>query len=112
MTKQERWDHAYHSVERVKFVKAYGCVICGRVPCDNAHMGGVGGWNLKGHHTEIVPLCSDLPGYSGHHSEEHTGTKTFRTKYRKLLGLDFDQIALEVEADWQKRLKWQAERGF
>lgn len=46
----------YGSKARVAWVAAQPCVVCGRGPCENAHItsGGVG---RKADFTQIVPLC-------------------------------------------------------
>ena len=57
--------HAYHSKERVAFIKELPCVVCASifgpftpaVPSDNAHTGKAPGKGLKAHYSAIVPLC-------------------------------------------------------
>ena len=56
---------AYHSKERVAFIRGLLCIACvsvlgpftPAVPSDNAHTGKAPGKGLKAHYSTIVPLC-------------------------------------------------------
>ena len=55
------WTRAYHSVERVQFVKDLPCANCGyqaKGGCDNAHTENAG-MSRKGHFSTIIPLCHE-----------------------------------------------------
>lgn len=109
--KRQRSEFArcYHSKERVAFVKALPCIVCGHGPCDNAHIES-DGMGRKAHYTKIVPLCcmpSDAPnspGYErGHHGRMHRlGVGTFLHQYRN--PPDLAAAAAATEKRWQDRL--------
>lgn len=61
------WPRKYGSLERVLFVQAMPCLKCHRVPSENAHTENEGK-GRKGHHTTVVPLCTDChTKYDRHH---------------------------------------------
>jgi hypothetical protein len=73
--KSKNWIRSYGSVERVEWVKQQGCVVCGRIPSENAHTetGGVG---RKADADTIAPLCKK------HHFILHMeGKATFEEAY-------------------------------
>ena len=98
--KAAAFKRCYGSRERVAFVKALGCAVCGwdtkearpgqRHSIENAHTRS-GGASRKADADTIIPLCWT------HHDEYDGGKKTFAAKY------DFDPIAraVEVESAWQ-----------
>ena len=79
--KQKRWENNFGSLERVSIINSLPCVICKRIPSQNAHgrsRGSGGKWQ------SIVPLCQI------HHHEQHfIGIQTFQNKY----SVDLDDIA-------------------
>ena len=79
--KASAFARAYHSKERVAFVKALPCVVCHQTPSDNAHIEN-GGMGRKADYTTIVPLCRT------HHRRLHIlGRATFEASYGVALGL-------------------------
>ena len=83
---------AFHSAERVRWVNAMPCVVCCRVPCQNAHVTG-GGMGRRSGYANIVPLCAL------HHAEQHqVGMKTFAATHR----VDLVAEAAKTEAMWQR----------
>lgn len=79
-------------------MKRQRCVVCGRTPCDAAHVT-CGGAGRKDDVAGTVPMCSTLPGYIGHHDEydgrkRAGGKKTFAKKYPHL-----DLPALAADTD-------------
>jgi hypothetical protein len=85
------------------WIKGEPCVVCGRTPCDAAHLRN-GGASRKADVTETVPMCSTLValGYSGHHDEydgrqRAGGRKAFAAKYPHL---DLPALAAETRARW------------
>ena len=102
----------YGSPERVAFVKALGCSICGwdcTVPrpnqghvIENCHVSGPGtdsGTGRKSSHQWIVPFCNR------HHDEYDGGKKSFRSRY------SFDDLARAAEVH-QAWLDWGEERDY
>ena len=85
--RNREWTRAYHSDERVAFVAALPCVVCGYGPCENAHWKG-GGAGRKADASAILPLCKL------HHAEQHQlGVSTFGGRH----GLDLAALAAETE---------------
>jgi hypothetical protein len=90
---QSEFARCYGSEERVEWVKALPCVVCGYGPCDNAHVIG-GGISRKAGYESIVPLCS---GPHGCHAELHRiGVKTFGRRNR----IDLCQAAERIANAW------------
>lgn len=54
-----KWRRAYHSPERVNFVKSLPCCLSGLAGVENAHVEGDGA-GRKGHYTAIVPMRREL----------------------------------------------------
>ncbi len=100
--KRREFARAYHSAERVEWVKALPCVACGVVGfSENAHVAS-GGAGRKADASQIVPLCShDTPygSYGCHRSLHNLGHKTF--ELRK--DVDLDAAAENTERLWQLR---------
>lgn len=88
---------AYHSEERVLFVKGLMCCVCTVEGfTENAHIEGDGA-GRKAHYTKIVPLCGSRYGYLGHHNWLHAkGREEFEARF----DIDLDQEAAETEALW------------
>lgn len=107
--RQSEFARTYHSKERVEFVKALPCIVCGHGPCDNAHIE-TGGMGRKADYTKIVPLCSMpmdhpwSPGYpKGHHGEFHrVGRDSFVKSYVHH-SIDLEKAAAETERLWLQR---------
>jgi hypothetical protein len=91
--KKREFARAYHSKERVAFVKGMRC-ICATTMCspciDNAHIAG-GGMGRKGAYLNIVPLCRY------HHRMLHEkGVVWFEDVY----ALDLQDEADVTESAW------------
>lgn len=71
----KNWVKRFGSETRVKQIKMCGCVVCGRIPSENAH---VKARSLGGTWQDIVPLCNR------HHRELDTvlGLTKFQKRYR------------------------------
>lgn len=97
--KRSEWKRAYHSAERVAFVKALPCVACGfdGFPLrENAHTVN-GGAGRKGDYVTIIPLCKSC------HTKQH------RKGWSALFGANPSlQIVLHCQAT---ELAWQAPRS-
>ena len=103
--KARAFARAYHSEERVVWVKQLNCVVCGRTPCDNAHTE-TGGTGRKAGYKTIVPLCS---GVGGHHNELHaTGIRTFEDKYT----INLRGKALRTQGWWLDHQSGEEVMGF
>lgn len=73
--RQSEFARAYHSKERVEWVKSLPCCVCSTVPSDNAHVGN-GGAGRKAGYESIVPLCRE------HHRELHNiGIQSFNERH-------------------------------
>ena len=84
----------YGGVERILWLKARPCLVCGRTPSDCAHIKS-GGMGRKADAEFIVALCRD------HHTEQHQiGVRSFERRH----GVDLDAAARETEAAWQDHL--------
>jgi 5-methylcytosine-specific restriction endonuclease McrA len=83
-----KWHKAFGSTALVAWIAERGCLVCGRVPADAAHVksrGAGGGWDRN-----LVGLCRT------HHTEQHTiGIKTFQTKYNVDLKAEAEAISDE-----------------
>jgi hypothetical protein len=70
------------------WIKRRPCVVCGRTPCDAAHLKS-GGTGRKDDVSGTVPLCSTIGSYVGHHDEYDGrafagGKQTFAANYPHL----------------------------
>ena len=66
---------AYGSKERVEFVQALPCYVCGAIPSENAHTE-TGGMGRKADAHTVIPLCPT------HHRRLHAnGIRYFETWY-------------------------------
>lgn len=90
---EREWGRAYHSLERVQFVKRLPCAVCGRRPSHNSHTEN-GGKSRKADYTTIIPLCRT------HHDEldNTNGRAAFADKYQ----VDLAGTAALVEERWQR----------
>lgn len=95
------WVRAYHSVERVEFVKALPCVVTGEPgPCVNAHTL-TGGTSRKGDYTTIIPVLASV-----HDAVHHRGwawvvandRRWTTAQVRRFLAFE----AANTEAAWQR----------
>lgn len=69
------------------------CCICGRRPCDPAHVLSRG---AGGKDSDVVPLCS---GPRGHHREQHDiGIRSFETKHNIVLEVVAAELARAVRS--------------
>lgn len=94
---------AHGTPEFREWIKSQGCVVCGRVPSDAAHLKS-GGTGRKDDVAGTVPLCSTIVarGYSGHHDEydgrqRAGGKRAFLAKYPHL---DLPALAAEIRRAW------------
>ncbi len=90
---EREWTRAYHSLERVAFVKSLPCIVpgCRAKPCDNAHIAN-DGKGRKGDYTLIVPACRT------HHEELDNGDG--RSAFEAMYGLSLAEHAAETEKAW------------
>lgn len=91
--RKREWARAYHSTDRVEFVKSLPCAACGRRPSENAHMPSQSGMGRKGDYSTIVPLCR----IHHHQLDEGMGAVAFEAEFG---------ISLTAHADWTER-QWQ-----
>jgi hypothetical protein len=89
---EREWGRAYHSLERVQFVKRLPCAVCGVRRSHNSHTEN-GGKGRKGDYTTIIPLCRT------HHDEldNTNGREAFAEKY----AIDLAGTAAITEERWQ-----------
>lgn len=88
---KERWERAFHSRERVRWVSRRPCLVCGRRPSQNAH---VKSRAAGGTYRDVVPLCRY------HHRRQHeVGIETFQGMYT----LDLAAEARRVDDEWEQR---------
>ena len=100
--RKKEWERAYGSYERVWWFRQCNCLVCGRLPSQNAHTKN-GGMSMKGPASSIVPLCSR------HHRELHdTGRRTFEAKYK----VDLASAAEKWDARWQAHKRGDRWLGF
>tara|TARA_Y100001963_G_scaffold144802_1_gene217415 strand:- start:853 stop:1122 length:270 start_codon:yes stop_codon:yes gene_type:complete len=81
----------------IKFVKTFGCSVCGNASVDAHHLDSVGmGGNRKGELIEdysCVPLCRE------HHQEWHQiGDRDFTSKYN----INLWKINYQMNKMWRK----------
>lgn len=88
---EREWSRAYHSLERVLFVKRLPCIACGVRRCHNSHIEN-GGKSRKADYDKIVPACRT------HHDEldNGNGRAAFEAKYDVYL----EACAAETERQW------------
>lgn len=86
------------------WIKQQPCVVCGRTPCDAAHIK-TGGGSRKADVDQTVPMCSSIvaTGYVGHHDEydgraRAGGKATFAARYPSL---DLPALAVETQRAWR-----------
>ena len=77
----------FGSVERVTAIQAMNCVVCGRTPCQNAHVTarGMGGYN--GSYQDVIPLCP-----SCHREQGELGNRRFADKH----GISYEAAIAET----------------
>lgn len=84
----ERAEKQYGPTNRIAWVAALPCRVCGLVPSENAHATSRG---AGGDYTDIVPLCGS------HHREQHQlGIESFQEKY----GIDLHEEARKTQELW------------
>ena len=90
----KEWARAYGSTQRVEWIAARPCSVCGcpRRPCENAHTV-TGGTGRKADASTVIPLCSY------HHAELHqVGAHTFEVQHR----LPLRWTAEQTEEAWAR----------
>ncbi len=97
----KNWLRAFHSVERVEFVRSLPCANCRKVGdlyswIENAHTV-TGGTSRRADHTTVVPLCATVD-HTGCHDVSH------RRGWPSLLNLDTP--AKRKEAAQRTHRKW------
>lgn len=88
--RKREWARAYHSIERVCFVKSLPCIVTGQTGCENAHIVG-GGMGRKADYTLIVPLVAAM------HAQLHS---IGASQFSLLHGVDLFACAVETERRW------------
>lgn len=90
----KNWTRAYHSPERVAFIKALSCIVTGMRPSVNAHTV-TGGASRKADYTTIVPVTQAV------HDRAHTHG------WAEVLGCSRESVkdilaahAAETQAKW------------
>lgn len=87
---EREFRRAYHSEERVIFVRSLPCLVSGKRNCENVHIEG-DGMGRKSHFTLIVPLRQTF------HRELHDiGRDAFEAKY----GVNLDEAAAKTQRGW------------
>lgn len=88
---------AFHSEERVRFVRSRPCVVCLKFgEIENAHIEG-GGAARRADYTKIVPLCRTC-----HRRMHRMGIDTFLARWG-LTADDLPMMAEDTERCWQRR---------
>jgi hypothetical protein len=88
----------YGSKRRVEFVKAMGCCVCGKTPCENAHIKS-GGMGRKADYRDIIPLCKAC-----HQKQHQHGWKALSLDQQLLQGLAYmTQVAWATRPEWKAR---------
>jgi len=77
------FQRVYGSKRRVEFVKRMGCCVCGKTPCENAHIKS-GGMGRKADYRDIIPLCSAC-----HRLQHQHGWKALKLDQQLLEGLAY-----------------------
>lgn len=97
---EKAWRKAYHSVERVAFVKSLDCVGCFATPCINAHIRSAG-IGLKETYQRVVPLCKRC------HDRQHRlgWTAVFALCSVDEIRVYLRQMADRTEAKWREHLE-------
>lgn len=90
---KKEFARAYHSIERVEFVKSLPCVAGCLRPSQNAHIE-TGGAGRKADYDKIVPLC-----FYAHRLFHSWG----RVSFEKHFSIDLDALAADTERCWRKR---------
>ena len=91
------WQRAYHSQERVEWVKRRRCDVCGRYPTwheqnENAHVT-TGGTGRKADYQLIITACPPC-----HHAIDSGEGKRAVERHT---GKDLRELAAGVETEWQ-----------
>lgn len=90
--RKKEWERAYHSAERVAFVKSLRCCASGvKGSIENAHIT-TGGMSRKADYTQIVPLHVDL-----HRQLHQIGRATFERCWK----INLDIAAAQTQAAWE-----------
>lgn len=93
--RDREFERAYHSVERVEFVKSLPCRACNGAGSENAHTkDSEAGMGRKGSYRSIVPLCG---GLSGCHRALH---RIGQASFERQTGLDLAAEAALTEKWW------------
>lgn len=108
--KAKEFARAYGSDERVEFVRWLPCLLCARMPSQNAHVGN-GGMSRKADADRIVPLCGpDVTGCHAIYDDWRGSQRSFEEAYAsELSGRTMLECAADVEAAWQR---WNDESGL
>ena len=93
---------SFHSRERVEFVQSLPCIVCGRRPCDNAHIGTKGaGAGRRADYDQVAPLCRRLSDdgvtLAGCHALSHQHGLAY------VLGAGWAQKVARAIADTERR---------
>lgn len=92
--RDREWVRAYHSKERVRWVKRRPCRVPGcRRQAENMHVRG-GGVGRKAEYVWIADICRM------HHREAHQGQKSFERRH----GLDLETAARDLQKAWERHL--------
>ena len=88
------FQRVYGSKRRVEFVKRMGCCVCGKTPCENAHIKS-GGMGRKADYRDIIPLCTAC-----HRKQHQHGWKALGLDQQLLEGLAYmTQVAWATRPD-------------
>jgi hypothetical protein len=96
-SKAEAFAAKYGSPARARWITEQPCLVCRRLPSENAHTES-GGMGMKAGPETIAPVCSE------HHRELHQhGIKTFEAKYaHELLGHSLALWAATYDQLWKR----------
>jgi hypothetical protein len=90
--KAKRWRTSFGSSERVEWMRQLNCCVCGRTPCEVAH---VRSRAAGGTAADTVPLCNRC------HREQHVvGVETFAARHN----LDLTALAQKYDRWWTEGL--------
>lgn len=110
--KRTNFARAYGSKERVEWIQAQPCAVCGWAGgCENAHVPTRSGAGRKGDARFIVPLCGARPARPGEAVIGHGGMdagchahlhKLGKRLFEKCYYVDLDALAEATERAWRQ----------
>ena len=99
---EAKFARVYGGPDRVSWIQAQPCIVCGKGPCQNAHVGPKGskGMSYKAGKEWIVPLCATCHGIQ--HGPQWSGAGGQSGRERLLImlghGIDLQHWAQIIDA--------------